>query len=213
MLSQLDHLVVGTPDLEDGVAVIESLLGVPATPGGSHPGIGTRNALFGLGEECYLEVIGPDPAQTGFDGERPFGIDSLNTTRLVTWVARRAELRSFAQALRVQEIILTEPMQFSRQAPDGELLRWELAFLGGLEPGLMAVLPFFIDWGNTPNPAAKCSGGARLGGLDVYHPKSTEVAAILTALELNVESHQSPVPGFRAIIDGPNGKVELSTFL
>ena len=42
---RLDHLVYATPDLNLGIETIDKLLGVRATAGGQHPGLGTRNAL------------------------------------------------------------------------------------------------------------------------------------------------------------------------
>ena len=75
VLSKVDHLVYATPDLAAGVERVERLLGVKAVPGGQHPGGGTRNALIRLGDETYLEIIGPDPDQPKPPRPRRFGID------------------------------------------------------------------------------------------------------------------------------------------
>ena len=71
-----------------GVEQLEKLLGVRATPGGQHPGAGTRNALIALGPTTYLEVVGPDPDQPQPDNTRLFGVDGLTAPRLVTWAAK-----------------------------------------------------------------------------------------------------------------------------
>ncbi len=92
LLTRLDHLVYATPDLSLGIDTIEKLLGVRATPGGQHPGLGTRNALVALGPSSYLEIIGPDPEQPKPAGRRRFGIDELKAPRIVGWVAKGTEL-------------------------------------------------------------------------------------------------------------------------
>ena len=55
--------------------------------GGSHPGRGTRNTLLALGARCYLEILGPDPAQPPPERPRTRGIDQLLAARLVGWAS------------------------------------------------------------------------------------------------------------------------------
>ena len=81
----LDHLVYGTPDVDRTIDDLEALFDVRASPGGRHPGRGTRNALLSLGQDRYLEIIGPDSSQEGFQGPRPFGLDGISQPRLITW--------------------------------------------------------------------------------------------------------------------------------
>jgi hypothetical protein len=53
-MAAIDHLMWAVPDLVAGVDRLESLTGVRAASGGAHPGMGTANALLGLGPGVYL---------------------------------------------------------------------------------------------------------------------------------------------------------------
>ena len=57
----MDHLVLGVPDLDQGVELVERKTGVRAAFGGKHPGRGTQNALLSLGD-LYEAMKKPDLA-------------------------------------------------------------------------------------------------------------------------------------------------------
>ncbi|MEE8485479.1 MAG: VOC family protein, partial [Acidimicrobiia bacterium] len=64
MLRFVDHLVYSTPDLDEGIHLVDQLFGTDVTPGGRHENWGTRNALVSLSEASYLKIIGPDPQRS-----------------------------------------------------------------------------------------------------------------------------------------------------
>jgi len=207
ILTKIDHLVFATPDLAAGVAQVERLLGVSAVPGGQHPGWGTRNALIGLGDNTYLEIIGPDPDQPKPDRPRRFGIDDLKAPRLVTWAAKGSDLEALVENAKRHGLDLGQVQAGSRRRPDGALLSWHLTVSPALNEG--GIVPFFIDWGETPQPAASLPRGCLLIALRAENPDPNRVQAELSALGLNLRVDSGSTPAIIATIRTPNGDVEL----
>ena len=207
LLERVDHLVYGTPDLAAGIDLIEKRVGVRATPGGQHPGAGTHNALIALGPGAYLEIVGPDPSQPKAAGLRWFRIDGLTAPRLVTWAARASNLGQLAgEALR-SGIELGAVSPGRRQTQDGTVLSWRLTNpRAHIADG---IVPFFIDWGETPHPAHTAAAGALLVDLRAEHPEAEKVRATLACLGLALTVTRAPEPALVAMLTGPRGRVEL----
>lgn len=203
----LDHLVYAVSDLESGVSDLERRLGVRASPGGSHRGLGTRNALLALGPECYLEVIGPDPEQTAPPAPRPFGIDRLEAGRLVAWAVKAADLERRVERARQAGYDPGEVRAMSRQRPDGVRLEWRLTLRS--EPAGDGLVPFLIDWGSTESPAQRAARGCRLINLHALHPRVPHVATLLQALDVELALDPAPAPELVAVLETPLGRVEL----
>jgi len=207
ILSRVDHLVYATPDLDRGVAAVEKLLGVRATPGGQHPGRGTRNALVAVGPTSYLEIVGPDPDQPPPKEPRAFGLDALSTPGLVAWAANTSDLDAIVQDAAGTGVRLGEVKAGSRKRPDGVVLSWRVTDPGS--PASGRIVPFFIDWGASPHPASSAARGARLVGLRAEHPDVPAVRGTLEALGLDLPVAPGPRPALIAVIEGPNGSIEL----
>src|SRR4051812_1839265 len=121
-VTMIDHLVFASNDLPTASAHIAAVLGVTPQPGGGHIGRGTYNELLSLGGATYLEVIGPDPAQSTPDSPRPFGIDGLAGPALVAWCVRpERPLREIVAEARAAGIDFGEVAAMSRRRPDGVL--------------------------------------------------------------------------------------------
>ena len=207
LLARVDHLVYATPDLQRGIDTIEGQLGVKATPGGQHPGLGTRNALVALGPTSYLEIIGPDPDQPKPDGPRRFGIDDLKAPRIVRWVAKTSELEAVAVRAARSNVPLGGVIPGSRRRPDGVVLSWRYT-----NPNTVAadgLVPFFIDWGSSPHPALTAARGASLVQLRAEHPDPEGVQRMLNRLGLDLRIIRGFPPAIIATIDSPHGRVEL----
>jgi hypothetical protein len=205
----VDHLLLGVSDLDRGIAWVEKATGVRAVVGGSHPGVGTRNALLSLGGRRYLEIIAPDPAQKVF----AFRIDlrKLSEPRLITWGASTRDIDSLAKKAREAGFEIFGPQDGSRARPDGKVLRWKTF---GVKHELAAddvdPIPFFIEWAaDSLHPSQNSPRGCELLALDVAHPKPAEVKAVLAKLgiEAAVKSGQRAL--LRATLRTPKGTMDL----
>jgi hypothetical protein len=206
----VDHLLLGIGDLDAGIAWVEKTTGVRAAVGGTHPGMGTRNALLSLGGRRYLEIIAPDPAQTEFR----FSIDvrRLTEPRLITWAGGTADIEALAKKARAAGLEVFGPRDGSRARPDGRTLAWKTlgiqSALGmdGVEP-----IPFFIEWAaGSIHPSRDSPAGCGLEALAFEHPRAAEVAATLEKLGVRQEVKRADRARLTARLRTPKGSVTLS---
>lgn len=207
LLRTIDHLVYATPDLAAGVRHIETLLGIQATPGGQHPGEGTRNALVALGPTSYLEIIGPDPEQPPPAVPRKFRIDDLSEPRLVTWAAKGTNLTQLVADARRHGVPIGEVIPGSRRTPGGVLLSWHISNQRAMVAD--GLVPFFIDWGDTPHPAKSAAAGATLISFRAEHPDPDTARRMLAELKIELPVAKATKPGLVATIAGTRGRVDL----
>jgi len=203
-VAALDHLVYGTPDLDVTVGELAAKLGVQPIAGGSHPGRGTRNALLSLGPRSYLEIIGPDPAQSEPDGSRPFGIDELTGPALVTW-AIGGDIDAALKEARKNGYEPGDPVTMQRSRPDGVVLAWRLTPPRLADGG---IVPFFIDWGESPHPADSAPQ-VTLVDFALLHPRPPDIRYTVFAVGAQVPLRTGDRTGLLAVIEGPAGRVTL----
>ncbi len=198
--------MLATPDVARTSAELEARLGVRPGPGGQHLGLGTHNALLSLGPSSYLEVVGPDPAQPEPAGPRPLGVDGLTEPRLVAWAVAVPDLEDAVGAALERGHDLGPAYAMQRRRPDGVVLAWRLT----PPPSQLDVVPFLIDWGDSPHPAIDAPGGVALVALRARHPDPASVANLLAALDVDLHVEYGDAPALLATLSGPAGTVELA---
>jgi hypothetical protein len=204
----LDHIIYAAPDLERAVEDVRALTGVEPMRGGSHPGRGTRNALLSLGSTTYIEILTPDPTQPA--EALALAADRIPPTpRITTWAAKCDDLEDAVKAAARGGLDLGRLEPMSRTLPSGSQLTWRLT--RGTSPG-DGLVPFLIDWGESPHPAVTAPSGCLLRYFRAEHPDPIRVRDYLALLGLQdvLEVSKGPVPRLLAGLLTPNGHIELT---
>jgi hypothetical protein len=208
MRTVVDHIVWGAPDLAEGMAQAERLFGTAPTPGGVHAGLGTRNALLGLADGRYLEVLAPDPAQP-LSGTLGAKLADLSGPALVTWAAASPDLPALARRLGAAGLETRGPVRLQRATPGGAMLEWDLLFAGG--HGFGSLFPFFIDWRDTEHPSRDLAVVGVLEALKLESPNARALRRLLGNLDVPLVVTESHEAALRVTIETTHGPVVLET--
>jgi hypothetical protein len=204
----LDHILIGSPDLDQGVAFVEERTGIRAAFGGVHPGAGTRNALLSLGKNRYLEIIAPDPAQPNTEDKR--NLRSLEEPVIVGWALHPGDIEAFAQSLKSEGVEVDGPKPGSRKRPDGRVLNWKTLALKDDAGGLF---PFFIEWGTgSMHPSIDAPQGCTLELFEAVAPDRSRVELEKRAnqLDLDLKFSSGRTRHLHAIVTGPKGRLDIT---
>lgn len=197
---RIDHVVLGSRDLDETASRYLREHGLPSVEGGRHPAWGTANRIVPLGRN-YLElmtVVDATEAAASVVG-RPV-LEALEAgDTLVGWAVATDDIEVIARRLSLEVI------GGSRARPDGITLSWKLAGVGrGLET---SAFPFFIQW---EGPADLHPGSARVGHRVTPDGIAwVEVSTDEQALRAWLGSHDLPL----RVTDGPDelSAVAIST--
>lgn len=205
--SLLDHILLGCNDLDRGIAFVEERTGVRAAFGGVHPGQGTQNALLSLGERRYLEIIAPDPKQSGAADFR--GLKALSEPRLVGWAAHPGDIQALAALLAKAGVAANGPFPGSRKRPDGRVLNWKIL---SLKDDVSHLLPFFIEWSaDSVHPSADSPKGCSILRFEAATPDPDALSKQVALLGLDLPVIKADKPQLRATIAGPKGQFSITS--
>lgn len=204
----LDHIVLATPDVQATVDEIADAIGVRAAEGGRFREMGVYNHLLALQDNAYLEIIGPDPTAPG-GGGMPFGLDpnSGRGAHIPHWCCKaNGVIAERAAAAKAAGFDLGEVRPLGRDLPDGGRLDWQLT-IGEWPPHLGGLVPFLIDWGDSPHPSTTAVAGATLASWRGEHPDLAEVRRAHDAMGISLELREADAPALVMTLSGPSGSI------
>ena len=203
---QVDHVLVGVPNLEAGIREFEHLTGVRAEIGGTHPGRGTRNALLSLGDGTYLELYAPNPAEE-VDSETVRELKGLSGPTPVGWAVSTTDVEGFRAYYASLGVSVSTAEPGSRVRPDGSVLKWVTFGFDRIENPLV---PFFIKWDQPDlHPSMTSPRGCRLLSLRLRDRNPSELKALVRLLGLNVPVDGAPSKQMEVNLSCPKGKIRL----
>jgi hypothetical protein len=206
----LDHIIWACDDLERGARRFEALTGVTPQYGGAHASGLTHNALVSLGPRSYLEILAPTGPPGGTDDAFSRLARTAGEPRVLTYCLRSArplpELAQIAEAMGAPK---AEVLKNGRTTPAGVKLHWQWA--APVFDRLGLAFPFFIDWLDSPHPAATVRplDMVKLKHFSVGHPLAGELQRLLSAMGAPIATHTAAAGEFRVELDTPLGAVSL----
>ncbi|MBO6701308.1 MAG: VOC family protein [Pseudomonadales bacterium] len=201
---KLDHIMFAVADLDHGIELIRDLTGVAPAFGGVHPGHGTRNALLSLGEDQYLEVIAPDPEQ---QLEGTMAEELLQSPpHIRQWAAMTDDFDHLKHHIE-HAGFRYRVMDMARTTPVGLHLAWQILFVEDHPYG--AAMPFFIDWLESPHPAASTPKGCSLERFNVQSPQGNTLREFFGAIGLKAGVDNGEL-AMSSEIQSPAGPVSLA---
>jgi len=212
---QIDHVIWAVPDLDRGVEQFKQMSGVEPIGGGVHPGRGTRNSLVSAGENMYLEIIAPDPAQMPLDpAANPVQVFAHEISQMAEpevdmFAFSAVDLRAVVEKGRELGLEVVGPTPGQRMTPEGVLIQWShVDFVGH---GFGQFVPFALNWLDSPHPSTTSPQGTTIEGITVEHPRADELRRIYEGLGIPAQVVQAAEPRIVVHMKSARGSFEVTS--
>jgi len=202
---QIDHIGLGVPDTEDGVAWLSQRTGAEPRIRDPEPDQWYWSASLMIADDSFLEVIGPNPAWTRF---QPFHrlLASLREPQILFWYIGVSDFVAFQSLAASHKIPIqrVEEINHDKAAPNHS--SYTRGFVG---PGFLSQRPNVIQWldravDDTEPPAC------HLTGFRLRHPKSEKINLTFKALGIDLPVERGS-PQIGATLATPNGAVTIES--
>tara|TARA_Y100000590_G_scaffold383684_1_gene454558 strand:- start:319 stop:954 length:636 start_codon:yes stop_codon:yes gene_type:complete len=182
MNSRIDHIVIGTDNLDSGTKILETKLNTKFSLGGEHKVMGTHNKLLKLQSNIYLEVIANNSNVSKPSRQRWFSLDESSikekiekSPRLLCWVLEVDNIEDTVEKCGYNP---GEIIQLSRDE-----LTWKVTVPPNGKLVESGILPVLIEWPSNQHPSKKLNNSkVSISKISLFHPEPYKIKNIISNL-------------------------------
>lgn len=203
----LDHIVIAAPDFQEALKEFENMTGIKPSVVGSLRGLGTKTARVGLDNNAYIEIMAPDPKNSGPIGAALARDLEEGTLLPYHYAIRSSEVTEMKDDYVPNELgWMPDHISMFGASQDGTPKKWEMLYLHGHKIG--GCVPFYIDWGECDHPSATIPEVGSLKTLIVRAPAGHKVHDLLSSVSgIHVEEGD---PMIEFAFGSPEGTITFS---
>ncbi|MEQ3746128.1 MAG: VOC family protein [Henriciella sp.] len=201
---QLDHIGLGVPNTEDGVKWVEEQTGAKVDLHDPEPDQFYWSGSLAIGEESFLEIIGPNPNYKKF---QPFAalIKSLSEPQLLFWYIAVTDFQAFKTLARQTKSKLERVEGVNIENDEGAQASYWRGLIG---PGFLSERPNVIEWLKRPHRESQDTPVCKLTDFRLANPHADQINDVFGKLGIDVPVSKG-ASSIGMTIDTPNGPWSL----
>lgn len=201
---QLDHIGLGVPNTEDGVKWVEEQTGAKVDLHDPEPDQFYWSGSLAIGEESFLEIIGPNPNYKKF---QPFAalIKSLSEPQLLFWYIAVTDFQAFKTIARQTKSKLERVEGVNIESGEGVQASYWRGLIG---PGFLSERPNVIEWLKRPDRESLDTPVCKLTDFRLVNPQADQINDVFGKLGIDVPVSKG-ASSIGMTIDTPNGPWSL----
>jgi catechol 2,3-dioxygenase-like lactoylglutathione lyase family enzyme len=200
----LDHVVLGTSNLDQAIEDFEKLTGVRPLMVVSHNGCGTKSARVAFEQCAFVEFLGPDDKQPSTPLSEKLSNIPEGAFVPVHYAVRNSNAEDLKSTWKGMGFEIDNVTMIAKDR--GMPWKWSLYFFEGHDDG--GLIPFFADWGDAHHAAGRLPIVGELESVVVRGPSDSKLHELLKGVDdIVVETGDDY---FEFSFSSPNGKKSFS---
>ena len=198
----IDHIALAARDTQEAVDWLRTKLGAEPFMTEPEPGQWYWSGGLAVGDDSFVELLGPNPAHTGFNPIKQI-IKQFDEPQLLFWYVATDDFDAFAARAKKAGAPLerVETIDFEKGTNRVAYTR------GILGPGFESPRACVIEWRHRLDHGA-ADRSVKITDFTLSHPKAASMNGVYRQLGIDVTVQQGP-SAMGLTLEGPNGKLVL----